>query len=60
LGLEVRRLRDIDRTAWWCLIAFTIIDLFVLIYWAYREGTTGPNRFGSDPLGGTPAAADPR
>lgn len=48
-----RRLHDIDRTAWWWLIVFTIIGIFVLLYWACVKGTAGPNRFGPDPSGGT-------
>jgi uncharacterized membrane protein YhaH (DUF805 family) len=51
LAMGIRRLHDIDRTGWWWLIAFTIIGLFVLIYWACVKGTAGPNRFGPDPLG---------
>jgi len=50
LALCIRRLHDIDRTGWWVLIAFTIIGAFVLIYWACKKGTTGPNRFGPDRL----------
>jgi uncharacterized membrane protein YhaH (DUF805 family) len=50
LALAVRRLHDIDRSGWWVLIAFTIIGIFVLIYWAAKEGTRGPNRFGADPF----------
>ena len=50
LGMSVRRLHDIDRTGWWVLIALTIIGVFVLIYWACKKGTPGPNRFGPDPF----------
>jgi uncharacterized membrane protein YhaH (DUF805 family) len=50
LAISVRRLHDIDRTGWWILIAFTIIGLFVLFYWACVKGTHGDNRFGPDPL----------
>ena len=46
----IRRLHDIDRSGWWFLIAFTIIGLFVLFYWACKRGTSGPNRFGPDPF----------
>jgi uncharacterized membrane protein YhaH (DUF805 family) len=53
LAVGIRRLHDIDRTGWWVLIAFTIIGIFLLIYWACVRGTAGPNRFGADPLGGT-------
>jgi uncharacterized membrane protein YhaH (DUF805 family) len=50
LGLMVRRLHDIDRTGWWILLALTGIGVFVLIYWACKRGTPGPNRFGPDPF----------
>jgi uncharacterized membrane protein YhaH (DUF805 family) len=50
LALGVRRLHDIDRTGWWLLIALTVIGIFVLIYWACKKGTPGPNRFGPDRL----------
>jgi uncharacterized membrane protein YhaH (DUF805 family) len=50
LAIAVRRLHDIDRTGWWVLIAFTIIGIFVLIYWACVKGTDGPNRYGPDKL----------
>jgi uncharacterized membrane protein YhaH (DUF805 family) len=53
LALSIRRLHDIDRTGWWVLIAFTIIGIFVLIYWACKKGTPGPNRFGPDPFATT-------
>jgi uncharacterized membrane protein YhaH (DUF805 family) len=52
LAVAIRRLHDIDRTGWWFLIAFTIIGLILLFVWACTKGTTGPNRFGPDPLGG--------
>jgi uncharacterized membrane protein YhaH (DUF805 family) len=51
LAVLARRLHDINRTGWWILIAFTIIGIFVLIYWACKRGTPGPNRFGPDPFG---------
>ena len=50
LAVAVRRLHDIDRTGWWILIAFTIIDIILLIVWDCIKGTTGPNRYGPDPL----------
>jgi uncharacterized membrane protein YhaH (DUF805 family) len=52
IAVGVRRLHDIDRTGWWVLIAFTIIGLFLLLFWACVRGTPGPNRFGPDPLEG--------
>jgi uncharacterized membrane protein YhaH (DUF805 family) len=50
LAVAVRRLHDIDRTGWWLLITFTIVGVFLLLYWACLNGTQGPNRFGPDPL----------
>lgn len=50
LAVSARRLHDIDRTFWWVLLTFTVIGTLVLIYWACLRGTSGPNRFGPDPL----------
>ena len=51
IAVSIRRLHDIDRTGWWLLIAFTGIGLIVLLVFDCTKGTTGPNRFGPDPLG---------
>jgi uncharacterized membrane protein YhaH (DUF805 family) len=59
LAVGVRRLHDIDRSGWWILIVFTIVGIFLLIYWACQEGTPGPNRFGPDPFTGGHRAARP-
>lgn len=50
IAVAVRRLHDIDRTGWWILIAFTMIGIILLIVWDCTKGTSGPNRFGPDPL----------
>ena len=50
IAVSARRLHDLDRTAWWLLIALTGIGLILLLIWDCIKGTTGPNRFGSDPL----------
>jgi uncharacterized membrane protein YhaH (DUF805 family) len=50
IAVSVRRLHDLERTGWWLLIAFTIIGLILLLVWDCMKGTTGPNRFGPDPL----------
>jgi uncharacterized membrane protein YhaH (DUF805 family) len=50
LAVSVRRLHDLDRTGWWLLLVFTVIGIFVLLYWDCVKGTDGPNRFGPDPL----------
>ena len=54
IAIAIRRLHDLDRTGWWWLIALTIVGLILLIIWACMKGTTGPNRFGPDPLAGQP------
>jgi uncharacterized membrane protein YhaH (DUF805 family) len=50
LAMGVRRLHDIDRTGWWFLIVVTGIGAILLIVWDCFKGTSGPNRFGPDPL----------
>ena len=44
IAISFRRLHDIDRTAWWILLTFTLIGVVVLIYWAFLKGTTGPKQ----------------
>lgn len=53
LAVTVRRLHDLGRSGWWILVAFTIIGIFVLLYWYCQEGERATNRFGDDPKGGT-------
>ncbi len=50
LAVAFRRIHDIDRTAWWILLSFTVIGGLVLLVWFCLRGTTGQNRFGPDPL----------
>jgi uncharacterized membrane protein YhaH (DUF805 family) len=52
LSVAVRRLHDVGRSAWWLLIGFSAIGVILLIYWSCKKGTSGPNRFGEDPLRG--------
>ena len=52
LAVSVRRLHDIDRTAWWLLLMLTIIGSLLLLFWAFLKGTDGPNQYGPDPLAG--------
>ena len=53
LAIGIRRLHDIDRSGWWVVIALTLIGVVVLIYWACQPGTSGPNRFGPQPMPAT-------
>ena len=50
LGITARRLHDIDRSAWWILIALIpVIGWLVMIYWCAQPGTVGANKFGEAP-----------
>ena len=51
LSMIWRRLHDIDKSGAWFFIGFTCIGLIPLLIWHLTKGTTGPNRFGPDPLG---------
>lgn len=56
ISVGVRRLHDIDKSGWFLLLWFIpLIGWIVLIVWACRKGTPGPNRFGADPFEGLPA-----
>ncbi|MEM7545654.1 MAG: DUF805 domain-containing protein [Pseudomonadota bacterium] len=51
--VTVRRLHDLDRTGWWCLILLVpLIGAIVILVFAITRGTEGDNRFGPDPLAG--------
>jgi uncharacterized membrane protein YhaH (DUF805 family) len=50
IAVAIRRLHDLDRTGWWFLLVFTGIGGIVLLIWFCMKGTTGPNRYGPDPL----------
>lgn len=53
LAVQVRRLHDTDRSGWWWLIGFIpLIGWILLLVWYCTQGTSGDNRYGSDPLGG--------
>jgi uncharacterized membrane protein YhaH (DUF805 family) len=45
LAVTVRRLHDIDVRGWWALLPPVALVMMCL------RGTTGPNRFGPDPIG---------
>ena len=53
LSVQVRRLHDINRSAWWLLLLvppIAIIGVFVLLIMSIFPGTPGYNRYGPDPL----------
>ena len=53
LAVAAKRWHDRNKSAWWILIAFVPVvgALWYLIECGFLKGTTGPNKFGSDPLG---------
>jgi uncharacterized membrane protein YhaH (DUF805 family) len=52
LAVQAKRWHDRDKSAWWLLINLIPIvgGLWALIECGFLRGTTGPNRFGPDPL----------
>jgi uncharacterized membrane protein YhaH (DUF805 family) len=50
LSLVARRLHDINRSGWWYLVVFTIIGIFVVLYWLCKKGDEEENQFGPNPL----------
>jgi len=51
ISIGVRRLHDLDKSGWWYLLCLVPIVSLILLVWFCMKGTTGPNRFGPDPLG---------
>ncbi len=52
LAVAAKRWHDRNKSAWWILIAFVPLvgGLWYLIECGFLKGTTGPNKFGPDPL----------
>ncbi|MEO5735383.1 MAG: DUF805 domain-containing protein [Rubrivivax sp.] len=49
-AVGARRLHDIDRTGWWLLISLVpVLGWIVLVVFAAKPGTPGPNRYGAGP-----------
>ena len=58
LAVSIKRCHDRDRSGWFLLIGLVpFLNLWLLVELAFLRGTTGPNRFGPDPLDGVAAAA---
>jgi uncharacterized membrane protein YhaH (DUF805 family) len=53
LAIAAKRWHDRNKSAWWILIVFVPVvgGLWYLIECGFLKGTTGANKFGSDPLG---------
>ena len=50
LCAQIRRLHDVDRSGWWCLLPLTCIGIIPLLIWEASKGTSGSNQYGDDPL----------
>jgi uncharacterized membrane protein YhaH (DUF805 family) len=51
VSVGVRRLHDLDRSAWWILLDLVpLVGWIILLIWFCFKGTDGPNRFGADRL----------
>ena len=50
ISVSIRRLHDIDKSGWWLFLAFTVIGILVLIYWACVSSDEDANRYGSPEL----------
>ena len=47
LAVSVRRLHDLDKSGWFLLLVLIpVVGAIILLVWACKEGTPGPNRFG--------------
>ncbi|EKE70710.1 DUF805 domain-containing protein [Celeribacter baekdonensis] len=56
LSVLVRRLHDVNKSGWWYFICFVpLVGVLLILYWAVSKGTSGPNRFGPDPITGEEA-----
>lgn len=50
-AVQVRRLHDIGKSGWWLLLGLIpVIGFFILLFWLSKEGTSGDNEYGADPL----------
>jgi len=54
ISIMVKRCHDRDRSGWFLLILLIplIGGLWILVELGFMKGTTGDNRFGTDPLAG--------
>jgi uncharacterized membrane protein YhaH (DUF805 family) len=51
LAVAVRRLHDTDSSGWWYLLyVIPYVGGLIMFVWFCIKGTSGPNRFGPDPL----------
>lgn len=50
-SLGVRRLHDIDRSGFWCLLCLIpLVGTLILLWWSIQSGTFGSNTYGEQPV----------
>ncbi len=54
LAISIKRWHDRDKSGWWVLIGLVPVigGIWALVETGFLEGTSGPNQYGPDPLGG--------
>ena len=45
ISVATRRLHDSGKSGWWQLLYFTIIGIFLVLYWLIRKGDTNKNSY---------------
>jgi uncharacterized membrane protein YhaH (DUF805 family) len=55
IAVTAKRWHDRDKSAWWCLLMVVPVigPIWTFVETGFLPGTTGPNRFGPDPLAST-------
>lgn len=49
-AVTIRRLHDVGKSGWWCLISIIpIIGILILLYFLVQDSEPGANRFGRNP-----------
>ncbi|MCH7846504.1 MAG: DUF805 domain-containing protein [Acidobacteria bacterium] len=54
LAISIKRWHDRDKSGWWVLIGLVPVigGIWALVETGFLAGTSGPNQYGPDPLGG--------
>ncbi len=53
IAITVKRLHDLDRPGWhWWLLFIPLYNVYLGLVLLLKQGTPGPNRYGTDPLAG--------